>query len=48
MIHSALYKGENDIVINIAFKDELFSIDFLNSLSEEEPMYDFVVNSFLR
>jgi AraC-like DNA-binding protein len=48
VIHSALYKGENDIVINIAFKDELFSIDFLNSLSEKEPMYDFVVNSFFR
>lgn len=48
VIHSALYKEEDDIVINIAFKDELFSIDFLNSLSEKEPMYDFVVNSFFR
>lgn len=48
VIHSAQYKGEDDIVINIAFKDELFSIDFLNSLSEKEPMYDFVVNSFFK
>lgn len=48
VIHSAQYKGENDIVINIAFKDELFNMDFLNSLSEKEPMYDFVVNSFFK
>ncbi|WP_312429609.1 AraC family transcriptional regulator [Lacrimispora sp.] len=48
IIHSTGYRDENDIILNIEFKDELFSLDFLNSFSKNQQIYQFLVGNFFK
>lgn len=48
LIHSTGYRGENDIILNIEFKDDLFSLDFLNSFSENQKIYQFLIGNFFK
>lgn len=48
LVHSTGYRDKDDIILTIQFKDELFSLDFLNSFSENQRMYQFLIGNFFR
>lgn len=45
-VHSADYKGENDIVINIVLKENYYSENFLSSLNRKKIISSFIMNHY--
>lgn len=43
-VHSAKYKGQNDIVINIVLKDDFYGADFLRQINNKEILSRFFMN----
>lgn len=46
VVHSAKFKGENDVVINMALKNKFYQSNFLNQIDQQGIMARFLINCF--